>query len=888
MQRLLLFFSLLVLSFSISAQILTPVSWEFSVESLDNDEAMLTATANLDPGWTIYSQELDDGGPVPTTFFWDDGDHYERVGATSENGHRKSGEDEFFMMEVTKYLSDEPVVFQQRIKVLDYSKPITGFVEFMTCDHEQCLPPTEEAFSFRVTPAGPARGEVETEAGPAPAPEVVKIATTTDGPGTEQTATTDAPAEVENNGISLEETESPGSEDAPNVDLTEIPAGAPTYSVPALEPTTMDPLTWGLEVTDLGNQEYAIKLTGHLLDGWYTYSSELELGPDEIGPLPTELVVTTESGYELVGELTETTPNRKVAFDEIWGMDIPKITGPEPVVLQQRVRITDAEQLDFLLDYQVCEEGKCIPGGFEFSMTANPFQVMLDGQMANLATAPVNDEADHGSVIDPEPKAQCNTGAMNAQGLGMWKTFGYGLLGGLFALIMPCIFPMIPLTVNFFNKSSGSRAAGIRRAALYGFFIFMVYVLLSIPFHLIEGVSAGILNNIASNVYLNIAFFAVFIIFAGSFFGFYELTLPEKWSNRSSRAEGTGGIIGIFFMALTLALVSFSCTGPILGSLLAGTASEGAWPLTAGMAGFGLAIGLPFALFAAFPQVLRSLPQSGGWLNSVKVVLGFVEVALAFKFLSNADLVGEWGLLKLEPFYLIWILCCLGIVAYLVGWIHFPHDTKGRRLKGLGGITALASLLFAVYLGTGFRVNDDLGSYQPLGALSGLAPPVCYNFFQPCEGGDCGKVFKDLDEGLAYAEEHNMPVMLDFTGYTCVNCRKMEENVWTEPQIRELLCNDFVLISLYVDDRSALPEDQQERVARLDGRDGTILLDRVGEKWHYLQQQAYNYNAQPYYALVTPQGETLNPPVAYTPDVDEYEAFLRCGLSAFEDISASR
>ncbi|MEM7571260.1 MAG: cytochrome c biogenesis protein CcdA [Bacteroidota bacterium] len=880
MQRLLLFFGLIVLSGTLSAQILTPVSWNFSVESLENDEALLIATASLDAGWTIYSQELDDGGPVPTSFFWEEGEHYDLLGSTSEEGHRKSGEDEFFMMEVIKYLSDQPVVFKQRIKVLDYSQPITGFVEYMSCDHEQCLPPTEEPFSFQVVPAGPARGAVEEVA----APEI----SITEAPAAETAPAATAPAEVQNIDLTTAEEKEEAPAETANTELTETSDWAANLSIPGPSPTIQDPLTWDLEVMDLGNQEYDIRLIGHLLDGWYTYSSQLELGPDEIGPLPTELVVTTAEGYELLGEMTETTPNRKTAFDEIWGMDIPKITGPEPVVLQQRIRLTEADQVDFLLDYQVCEEGKCIPGGFEFSLQANPLQLMLDGQMANLATAPVNEDPENASVIDPEPKAQCNTGALNAQGLGMWKTFGYGLLGGLFALIMPCIFPMIPLTVNFFNKSSGSRAAGIRRAALYGFFIFLVYILLSIPFHLVEGVSAGILNTIASNVWVNLAFFAVFIVFAGSFFGFYELTLPEKWSNRSSQAEGTGGVIGIFFMALTLALVSFSCTGPILGSLLAGTASEGAWPLTAGMAGFGLAIGLPFALFAAFPQVLRSLPQSGGWLNSVKVVLGFVEVALAFKFLSNADLVGEWGLLKLEPFYLIWIVCCLGIVAYLMGWINFPHDTKGRRLKGLGAATAIASLLFAVYLGTGFRTNEDLGSYQPLGMLSGLAPPVCYNFFQPCENGDCDKIFKDLGEGLAYAEEHNMPVMLDFTGYTCVNCRKMEENVWTEPQIRDLLCNDFVLISLYVDDRSELPEEQQERVARLDGREGTILLDRVGEKWHYLQQQAYNYNAQPYYALVTPNGETLNPPVAYTPDVDEYEAFLRCGLSAFEDLSVSR
>ncbi|MEM6398218.1 MAG: thioredoxin family protein [Bacteroidota bacterium] len=889
--------TLVSLSF-LSAQIMTPVTWSFSVEHVGDGQADLVATAKLDAGWTIYSQELDDGGPVPTTFYWTKGDHFKLIGDTEESGHRKAGEDEFFMMEVVKYLSDEPVVFRQRVEVLDYSQPIEGEVEFMSCNDEQCLPPTGEAFSFSVK-----RPETRDKNQDQERRETrTKRQESRDKEQEERLGESQEARDKNQEERSEEEEKNKEERLGESQDLRDKnqeerlgesqeardknQEGERLAEIEADEPSDMEPLTWGVAVAQLDEKTYEISLTGHLLDGWYTYSSTQDFDEEDAAPLPLELVALTESGFQLVGETREEAPNVKTEFDEVWEMDIAKIKGSDPFVLTQVVSLSGAEQVDFLLDYQVCEEGACIPGGFEFSLLGEaPY---LRSPQAEAVMTGVSDDAQEADLvlasISPDPVATgCNEGAMNAQGLGIWKTFLYGILGGLFALFMPCIFPMIPLTVNFFNKSSGSRAKGIQRAGLYGFFIFMVYLLLSVPFHLIEGVDAGILNRIASSVPLNVAFFAVFMIFAGSFFGFYELTLPESWSNKASKAEGRGGLVGIFFMALTLALVSFSCTGPILGSLLAGTASEGAWPLTAGMAGFGLAIGLPFALFAAFPQVLQAMPQSGGWLNSVKVVLGFVEVALAFKFLSNADLVGEWGILKLEPFYLIWIACCIGIILYLLGYINFPHDTKGKsRLKGLGAVTALASLAFAIYLATGFQYNESYETYDPLDLLSGLAPPVGYSIQYPKDCPQGINCFKDLDEGLAYAAENNKPVMLDFTGFTCVNCRKMEENVWSERQIRGMLNDDFVLISLYVDDRSELPVEQQERVNRLDGKDGTILLDRVGEKWHYFQQRVYNYNAQPYYALISPDGQTLNPPVAYTPDVDEYEAFLRCGLDAFE------
>jgi len=443
---------------------------------------------------------------------------------------------------------------------------------------------------------------------------------------------------------------------------------------------------------------------------------------------------------------------------------------------------------------------------------------------------------------------------------------------------------MIPLTVSFFTKGSENKKKGLTNAILYGFFIFLVYIVLSIPFHLMDSLDPNILNKISTNITLNVSFFVIFIIFAISFFGYFELTLPSSWTNKASSAEGAGGIIGIFFMALTLALVSFSCTGPILGSLLVGALSSdggGAWQLTAGMGGFGIALALPFALFAAFPGMMQSLPKSGGWLNTVKVVLGFLELALAFKFLSNADLVDHWGLLKIETFLGIWILIFIGMALYLFAKIKFPHDSPVKKLSFPRISLGILTVAFVIYLMSGFRVNESKGSYEPLSLLSGLAPPVCYSILRPCDCPldlDC---FKDLESGLAYAKENNKPVMLDFTGYACVNCRKMEEHVWPEPAVYPYLKNDFVVISLYVDDKKAIEEPFDVIVSR-NGRTRTI--DEYGDKWSHLQEELFNQNTQPQYILITPNGRRLNVPVSYTPDPDEYAEFLRCGLENFKTL----
>ncbi|MGE5944842.1 MAG: protein-disulfide reductase DsbD family protein, partial [Flavobacteriales bacterium] len=432
-------------------------------------------------------------------------------------------------------------------------------------------------------------------------------------------------------------------------------------------------------------------------------------------------------------------------------------------------------------------------------------------------------------------------------------------------------------------KSGANKSAGVSKAILYGFFILAVYLILSIPFHLLDSINPDILNDISTNVTLNIIFFLVFVFFAFSFFGYYELTIPASWTNKTSKGENVGGVLGIFFMALTLALVSFSCTGPILGSLLAGslTADGGAWQLTAGMGGFGLALGLPFALFAMFPNMMNALPKSGGWLNTSKVVLGFFELALAFKFLSNADLVQHWGLLKIEVFLGLWIIIFAGLALYAFGKIKFPHDSPLKKLSFSRIASGILVASFVLYLASGFRVNKETNTFTPLTLLSGLAPPVGYSFLYPNDCPNNLDCFKDLKEGMAYAQKANKPIMLDFTGYACVNCRKMEEHVWPIKKIDDYLRNEYVLISLYVDDKKDLPEDQQILVNRING--GTRKLENYGHKWANFQTQFFQTNSQPYYVLLSPDGkQILNSPVGYTPDEDDYAQFLQCGLDVLK------
>lgn len=883
----------LCLSLGLAAQFTSPITWSFDQKRIEGDVYDLIIKAEADAGWNIYSQYTPDGGPVPTTLDWKVGDHYELLGPSTEAGHEKSGMDDLFGVEVIKFLSDEPYVITQRVRIGNYEQPIELYLEYMCCDDEQCLPPTEEEYAWNISPPAPGRGAVE------PAVEQ-KIPSAPVTPATGKTEPVGQGNQGKTAGASGNDGNTARRAAPASSPQNPAPASAPvlaTYTAAGTPATEDDPLSWVFTAEKLSATRYRLSMTADIEEGWTVYSTTTD---PEIGPIPTTFEIRETDNVSLVGPVREQSASIEAKFDKTWGAVVPKINGGS-VAYSQLVDVSGTVTVEGFAEYQACNEEACkrpreIP--FTLNLTGpEPVVTIDDLDPGNGEVAIEQPGSDRAAGIgieqlgisvpfDPEPVANCSEGTADTSDKSLLAVFGLGLLGGVFALIMPCIFPMIPLTVSFFTKSGGTRGGGIRRAGLYGFFIFLIYVLLSLPFHLLDGLDPSILNTIASSVTLNVVFFVVFMFFAGSFFGFYELTLPESWSNRASRAEGSGGVAGIFFMALTLALVSFSCTGPILGSLLVEAVAGGAWPLTAGMAGFGVALGLPFALFAAFPGFLNSMPKSGGWLNSVKVVLGFAEVALAFKFLSTADLVGNWDLLRIEPFLLVWMLCALGIAAYLLGFISFPLDSKKRKVGPVAVALAVVAIAFTAYLGVGLTRDDGTGTYTGRKVLSGIAPPVCYNFFLPCDEDRNITPFKSLEEGLAYAREVGKPVMLDFTGDACVNCRKMEEHVWTENNIRRYLTDEYVIVSLYVDDRDPLPVAQQREVDRMDGTGRTRRINTVGKKWQYLQQTVYAKSSQPYYVLVSPDGETLNPPVAYTPDVSEYEDFLACGLATFREIKS--
>jgi len=476
------------------------------------------------------------------------------------------------------------------------------------------------------------------------------------------------------------------------------------------------------------------------------------------------------------------------------------------------------------------------------------------------------------SMIDlNNPVSSC--GGTKTMG-SLWQLFFWGILGGLLSIFTPCVFPMIPLTVSFFTNKSGNRKRGIANASLYGFFIFLIYVLLSVPFYFLQSSSPEILNNISTNPWLNIFFFAVFIFFAISFFGYYEIVLPDSITNKANSKANISHFAGIFFMALTLAIVSFSCTGPLIGTLLVSSLNQqgGAFQLTVAMAGFGIAFGLPFALFAMFPNLLKKLPKSGGWLNSVKVVLGFLEIAFALKFLSNADLVKHWGLLKRETFIGAWIIISLLITLYLFGKIKFPHDSPIKKLSKGRMMLGILTAAFTVYLVPGlFNKNLSL--------ISGFPPPLYYSFYH--QDNDCIldlNCSKDYEEGVAMAKAENKSILLDFTGYACVNCRRMEENVWSQPDVYKIMKEKFIVISLYVDDKKELPADKQFIYTLSDGTKKEIETE--GDKWATFETENFKENAQPYYAIISNNEKLLNNPVGYTPNANEYKEWLRCGLDA--------
>ena len=625
-----------------------------------------------------------------------------------------------------------------------------------------------------------------------------------------------------------------------------------------------EPVQWTSQLNRISETVVELEFNASIAEKWHLYSLE----EFEEGPLPTEFVFVYDSlQLALAGPTTSGTP--KVEFDQIFQIDLPFFD--KEAVFKQQFKLLDAavKEISGEINYQACDDRVCI-------FRTEPFRIALDGTVLQQAEIELTeqDKARSAALTLNLKNREYLEDQLNTSGSDSpyWNLFFLGFLGGLIALLTPCVFPMIPLTVSFFLKQSSSLRGGIFNALLYGFFIVLIYVLLSLPFHFLDSLNPEILNTISTNVPLNLLFFGVFVFFAFSFFGYYELTLPSSWGNATDEGASRSGSIGIFFMALTLAIVSFSCTGPILGSLLAGSLSAegGALQLTAGMTGFGVALALPFALFALFPNALNALPKSGGWMTTVKVVLGFLELGLALKFLSNADLVSHWGLLKREVFIGIWTLLAFGLSLYLFGLFRFPHEGKASPSKGRYGIAAL-SLVFTAYLFLGLVSKNN-----SLKLLSGFPPPAFYSLSSTesdCPLGlDC---YKDYASGLAAAKAQNKPIMLDFTGWACVNCRKVEENIWSRPEVFRLLNEELVLISLYVDDRSALPEGEQFYFKYPNGRVRTI--ETVGEQWASFQSLNFNSASQPYYVLLQADGTLLNTPIQYT-DAATYLNWLKEGL----------
>ncbi len=614
--------------------------------------------------------------------------------------------------------------------------------------------------------------------------------------------------------------------------------------------------SWTVKSERISPGEYRLVFQTPVNNSWQLYAPAQDIAGIQSSALifkDSSIVVVSplagKEGYKTINStIFDNQPFKIYEGSAVWTATI-RIPGEVPASLLGTLQYTYGKGDEF------------------YPSESKEFEVALEGGVV------VNNRIRIETIDLAAPIQQCGIEKEEKKG-SLWKIFFLGFLGGLVALLTPCVFPMIPLTVSFFTKKTGEKG-GTANAIMYGFFIFLIYVSFSIPFHLIGTVSPTIYNDISTNIWLNLAFFIIFIVFAVSFFGYFEITLPSGLANKANARQG-GNLLGIFFMALTLAIVSFSCTGPILGTLLVGTASGGAWPLTVGLAGFGLSLGLPFALFALFPQVLQSLPKSGGWLNTVKVVLGFVELALALKFFSNADLVAHWNILPREVFFGLWILIGLGLSLYLIGWIRFPHDSPGQKISRLRKIFAFAVFLFTMSLVPGITNTKRAN----LSMVSGFPPPHCYSVYS--NPVNCEEPLKDYDEALKLAKETNKPILIDFTGWACVNCRKMEENVWPDPKVKELM-EKYVLVSLYVDDKQKLPISRQFVYKGIDSSERRITT--VGEKWSAFQSENFAASSQPWYVLVSPEEKLLTPPVGYTPDKEAYAAWLQCGLNAMEPSS---
>ncbi len=633
----------------------------------------------------------------------------------------------------------------------------------------------------------------------------------------------------------------------------------------------LKPVKWEYSVEQTKSGEATLLFKAKIEKDWHVYSQFTPEG----GSQPMVFTFSPDHCYELIGKVTEPKPHEE--FDSIFGVKELSFVGD--ITLKQKIKLNGYGcKIKGEITGQVCKTS-CIQFDTTFAFTIGKLksgdvtQVKGDTPVAGvvptivdtLVSAPTSSD---NAQLEPGCGSDEQQTTSDKSHIGIFLA---GMLGGLLALLTPCVFPMIPMTVSFFTKRSGSRKKGLMNALIYATSIVVIYVSLGLLVTISFGSDA--LNDLASNGFFNLSFFIIFIIFAISFFGAFEITLPSSWVNKADSASDRGGLIGIFFMAFTLCLVSFSCTGPIIGTLLVEAAHGRSYiGPAAGMSGFAFALALPFALFAMFPSWLNSLPKSGGWLNTVKVTLGFIELALALKFLSNVDLAYHWGFLKREIFIVLWVIIFGMLGFYMLGKIRFAHDSEVHHVSISRLMFAIITLSFTLYL-----IPGIWGA--PLKLISGFPPPEFYKEWKTTAT-DCPhdlNCFHDYEEGMRYAKAQGKPVMIDFTGWSCVNCRKMEDNVWSDTKVLNRLSEKYVLISLYVDDKEQLPADQQT-ISPTTGK----KIKTVGNKWSDLQASVYKTNSQPYYILLDNKGKILAMPRGYTPNIKTYLSYLDEGLCRYQ------
>ncbi|MFK8056050.1 MAG: protein-disulfide reductase DsbD family protein [Saprospiraceae bacterium] len=864
--KLVSFFLLLFAGFVAHAQILTPVKWDVRSEMADG-KTYLVFDAKIDDGWTVYSQYLEsEDGPVATTINYDTPKAIKLIGKAEETGKRKAGYDKLFDMEVVKFSKTYSI--RQEVQFTG-DAPVVGYLNFMTCDSEKCLPPSDVEFELS-KPTSPATGSIK-----APAKEGV----------------------VASNSILQSEKLAPV---VPAKEMSSVPAAKEVeaqQATPAPKKGLLNPVTWTFSTEQIEGNRYRINAIAAIQQDWTVYSQEVDPG----GPVATTFGFEKVEGAKLIGKVEEK-GNKKSGLDPVFEVNVTKFVAPEATFSQEVEVEDDNGMIVGYLEFMSCDKSQCLPPteryyqfipaqGIARELDYDQFESVLagDGVVVTPPSGPVSDPNSQYTIDNELDKATCGEDSreVNVADDASWFTiFFLGFGGGLLALLTPCVFPMIPLTVSFFTGRGKDRKKGLQRALIYGASIIGIYVTLGL---VITGVfGADALNLLSTNAWFNLAFGVMFVVFALSFFGFFEITLPSSWANKSDRAADQGGLLGIFFMAFTLSIVSFSCTGPIIGTLLVETATGGGATIFGripvapliGMLGFSSALAFPFTLFAAFPSALASLPKSGGWMNTVKVTLGFVEIALAMKFLSTADLIMGTKWMPYELFIGVWVLCALGLAAYYFGYLKTPLEKFGaQKVSNITMLLGAGMLAFAVYVGMGYRYNEQSHAFNTPALLSGLAPPAGHSYVYENHCPQNLNCYKDYDEALAYAKTVNKPVLVDFTGHGCVNCRKMEDNVWDKPGVYDKINEDYVLVSLYVDEREALDEPFTSTFS-------DQKIRTVGNKWADFQARYFNRNSQPYYVLMTPEGQVLNQPVPYTPDVEAYEAFLDCGLQQFKKVKS--